>query len=311
VVELDEDAAPGKRVLSFKVVGVGGSGCSTVERMRECQSCDLIGIHTDAKSLLSRRIPFKVLIGLNVTRGRSTGNDFHLGQRAASDDEEKITSAIGEPNIVFIIAGIGGGTGAGASPTVAKIAKKSGATVIAFINVPFTAEGRICRENAEKSIERLMPFCDLIILIENDRFLKTVPDLSITEAFTRVNHMLLESVQAMVKLVESAGIDNILPLLSGYAVLGYGFGPTIGKSVNAALESPLIGADIVKSKGVMISFKTNAIESDELATALDDIIGKTNNSAPLLWTNTSRGEGEGVEAILLFSGVNPTFIGKP
>ena len=140
---------------SIRVVGVGGSGCAAVERMRGCGGCDLIAVHTDAMSLLERKADNKVLIGRNVTKGRSTGNNILLGEEAAISDRDKLASNLAGAEVVFVIAGLGGGTGAGASPVVAEAAKGHGSTVVAFVNIPFTAEGKVCRINAVAGLENM------------------------------------------------------------------------------------------------------------------------------------------------------------
>ncbi|MFH1055562.1 MAG: cell division protein FtsZ [Candidatus Altiarchaeota archaeon] len=292
---------------SVRVMGVGGSGCAAVERMAGCGGCDLIVVHTDASSLLERKVATKILIGRNVTRGRSTGNNIKLGEEAALSDLDMVKAVLDGAKVTFVIAGLGGGTGAGASPIVAEAAKSKGSTVIAFVNIPFTAEGKVCRTNAITGLEHLKPYCDLIVVIENDRFLKTVPNLSIRDAFTKVNNMLLEAVRGMVKLIVDSGVENLKPMLTGYATLGYGASYTLVKAVEAALDSPLIGADLKEAAGVMLNFTTHSAQVDGLQESLDIIPAKTNNTAGIIWTNTVDDTAEGVEVIALFSGVKPAF----
>ena len=291
----------GDRII--KVVGVGGSGCATVERMMGCGGCELVAVHTDAASLLQHKGGSKVLIGLNVTKGRSTGNNIRLGEEAAISDLDKIKAAVGSPEVTFIVAGLGGGTGAGASPVVAEAAKGQGSMVVAFVNIPFTAEGKVCRSNALTGLDNMKPYCDLIVVIQNDRFLKVVPDLSIRDAFTKVNHMLLEAVRGMVKLVNESGVDNLKPLLKGYAAIGHGVGPGLRKAVEAALDSPLIGADVNSASGVLLNFTTHSKALADLQEALDSVAGKVSPSAAVVWTNTVDDSAEAVEVLALFSGV--------
>jgi cell division protein FtsZ len=289
----------------IKVVGVGGSGCATVERMLGAGGCDLIAVHTDAVSLLEHKADAKILIGLNVTKGRSTGNNIRLGEEAAIADRDKIREVLGDPEVAFVIAGLGGGTGAGASPIVAETAKTHGATVVAFVNIPFTAEGRVCKSNALTGLDNLKPYCDLIVVIQNDRFLKVVPDLSIRDAFTKVNHMVLEAVRGMVKLVMESGTENLKPLLGGYATIGHGVGPTLKKAVEAALDSPLVGADLSAAQGVLVNFTTHTKALKGVGAALNVISQGTNGSAGVIWTNTVDDSAEGVEVLVVFAGVNP------
>jgi cell division protein FtsZ len=290
---------------AFKVIGVGGSGCAAVEKMVGCGGCEIIAVNTDAKSLLENKAPNKVLIGLTVTKGRSTGNNIRLGETAALSDRDKIKSALDGAKEVFIIAGLGGGTGAGAAPVVAEAAKSIGCTVVAFVNTPFAAEGKVCKSNASAGLENLRPYCDLIVVIENDRFLRSVPDLSIRDAFIKVNHLLLEAVRGMIKLTVDSGIENIKPLLQGYATLAYGVGPTLKKAVDAALQSPLIGGDLRETTGILVNFTTHMVEPGGLQEALDDIASKTNPKGNIVWTNIVDNSAESIEVLAVFTGIKP------
>jgi cell division protein FtsZ len=291
---------------AFKVVGVGGSGCAAVEKMAGVQGCDLIAVNTDAKSLLDRRVRHKILIGLGVTKGRSTGNNIKLGEEAAVADIDKIKAALEGAKVTFVVAGLGGGTGAGAAPIVAESAKGYGGVVVAFVNIPFTAEGKVCRGNAQAGLANLKPYCDLIVVVENDRFLKIVPDLSIGDAFTKVNHILLESVRGMIKLTVDTGVENLKPLLRGYATLGHGAGSTLKKAVAAAFDSPLVGADVREATGILINFTTHAKELEGLQEALDEATSRSGKEAAIIWTNTVDDSAEASEALVLFSDVKPS-----
>jgi cell division protein FtsZ len=291
---------------TFKVVGVGGSGCAAAEKMAGCQGCDLIAVNTDAKTLLECRVQHKVLIGLAITKGRSTGNNIRLGEEAAVLDRDKIRAALDGARVTFIVAGLGGGTGAGAAPVVAEAAKSMGSVVVAFVNTPFGAEGKICRGNAQAGLEHLRPYCDLVVVIQNDRFLKVVSDMSIRDAFTKVNRMVLEAVKGMVKLTADAGVDNLKPILKGYATLGYGVGPTLAKAVDAALDSPLIGADLKEASGAMLEFTSHSKEVKGLQEALDAVNSKSPNAA-IVWTNTVEDGAEAVEVLAIFSGYSSGF----
>jgi len=288
---------------TFKVVGVGSSGSAAVERMVGSPGIGLIAVNTDAKTLLGSTVPFKVLIGLGVTKGRSTGNNIGLGEKAAVADQDRIKAALEGAKEVFIIAGIGGGTGAGAAPVVAEAAKSMGATVVAFVNTPFGAEGKVCRTNAEAGIRNLTPYCDLIVVVENDRFLKTLQDMSLRDAFTKVNRMVLEAVLGMVKLASDAGMDALKPMLRGYATIGYGVGPTAAKAADAAMDSPLGGVEVGKATGVMMHFTARSQEISGIQEALGKVAEKASPGATILWTGTVDDGSEAVEALAIFTGV--------
>lgn len=292
----------------IRVVGVGGSGCATVEKMTGCAGCDLVAVHTDAMGLLKIRAPTKVLIGKDITGGRSTGNNIRLGEDAAIADRERLSQVLQGAEATFIVAGLGGGTGAGASPVVAESAKNHGSKVIAFVNIPFTAEGSVCKGNATAGLDGLKPYCDLIVVIENDRFLKVVPDLSVRDAFTKVNMILYEAVRGFVNLIVDSGLDNLLPLLSGYATLGHGVGASIKKGVEAAIGSPLVGADTEKATGVLLNIITHAKKIEGLQPALDAVAEATSESASVVWTHTFDDTAEAVEVLALFTGVEPSVL---
>ena len=289
---------------SIKVFGVGGLGCSACEKMMGYSGCDVIAVHTDASGLLQCRVFDKILLGRDLTKGRSTGNNIVLGSQAAASSLDKIEQSLHDVKITFLIAGLGGGTGAGATPTFAEVAKGLGSMVIAFVNIPFSAEGKICRQNAKSSLDNLKPFCDLIVFIENDRFLKTVPDLNIREAFSKVNNMFFEVVTGMVKLFQNSKVETIQPLMSGYATLGYGFGETVGDAVNAALDSPLIGSDITQSLGVLLIFSSNKSDLTGISGCMVELAKKTNEYSSILWTNIVDENFSGVEVMILFTGVS-------
>ncbi|MBD3389195.1 MAG: hypothetical protein GF416_08880 [Candidatus Altiarchaeales archaeon] len=290
----------------IKVVGVGGSGCATAEKMEACSGCHLVAVHTDAMSLLKYKVHDKILVGKAVTRGRSTGNNISLGEEAALSDRDRISEVLGDCDVVFLVAGLGGGTGAGASPIVAEEAKGHGSAVIAFVNIPFTAEGKVCRSNADNGISRLRPFCNLIVVVENDRFLKLVHDLSIRDAFTTVNRIILEAVTGMVVLIEDSGLENIMPMLRGYATLGHGVGSNPRKALRAALDSPLIGADISTASGVLLNFTSHSKSVEGIQPALEELNSNISSAAGVVWTNTADDSAEAVEVLALFSGVELT-----
>ncbi|MBU0762110.1 MAG: hypothetical protein KKD39_03730 [Candidatus Altiarchaeota archaeon] len=284
-----------------KVVGVGGSGCAACERMSSLKGCDFIGVHTDAASLLKTRIPLKVLIGLDLTRGRSTGNNIRLGEEAAISDREKISSVLTGAKITFLIAGLGGGTGAGASPVVAEAAKSLGSTVIAFVNIPFTAEGKVCLSNAKTGLDNLRPYCDLIVLLENDRFLQIVSDVAIGDAFTKVNDILFEAVSSVLSTSLDAGPESIRPLLVGFGTLGHGLGTDYLSAVKSAMSSPLLIYDIIRAKGVLLDFRGPKDDGD-VKEALDYVFSQLPEGTPLLWGLKNRGEGDLFESMALFTG---------
>jgi len=292
------DCAP-----TLKIIGVGGSGCYAVSKMAQESGCEHIAAHTDASSLLKVNVPKKVLLGKDVTKGRSTGNDRSLGEAAAINAKDQIEEVLSGAEVTFIIASLGGGTGAGAAPIVAAEAKALGSFVISMVNIPFQAEGRVCRKNAERGIEALRPHSDLIIALPNDRFLSIFPDKSIGEAFNEVNHMFFEAVEGVARLVKGSGIDDLRAILTGFATLGRGGGETVETAVRQALASPLIYCDISQSIGVLMSFVAGKGSFGDVHDSLELVAERTNDTARIVWTKGEDPHLSGIEVVCLFTGV--------
>jgi cell division protein FtsZ len=285
----------------IKVVGVGGSGCAACERMRNMPKCDFIGINTDAPSLLKGNIPLKVLIGLEVTKGRSTGNNISLGEEAAVSDRGKIESILEGSKLTFLISGIGGGTGAGAAPVVAEAAKSQGSLVVAFVNMPFTSEGKICMSNAKTGLDNLSPYCDLIVVLENDRFLQALQNAQIEEAFKKVNEILFDAVSAMAKISLESGLDSMKNLLSGFGSLGYGVGEDPLRATSNATQSKLLLYELKESKGAMMHIRGPHAE-EGFGEALNFASSNIGPEKPIIWSHEKKQGSELFDCILLVTG---------
>ena len=166
------------RNVAIKLVGVGGAGSNAVDRlkMESLERLQLCVINTDSQALASSPVQDKVLIGMGSTRGLGAGGDPELGRQAAEDDREKIATVVKDTDLVFIIAGMGGGTGGGASPIVAEIAAEQGALVIAFVTLPFSFEGGRRLKQAEEGLAALRKVCDAVIPLPNDILLQEAAD---------------------------------------------------------------------------------------------------------------------------------------
>ena len=168
-----------KQRASIKVVGCGGGGNNTINRIAEVgvHGSETIAINTDAQDLLYTTADRKILIGKDVTKGMGAGSDPRIGEEAARENEQEIKSAFSDADMVFITCGLGGGTGTGAAPVVAEIAKKQGALTVAIVTMPFTMEGNRRYENAIIGLEKLEQHVDTLILVPNDKLLELAPDL--------------------------------------------------------------------------------------------------------------------------------------
>jgi cell division protein FtsZ len=261
--------------IRLKILGVGGAGSHTVSQIGASRSqgnhliegVDLVAINTDKQALEEISAAEKLQIGAAVTHGLGAGGEPEIGARAAQNDAEKIEALCQNADVVFITAGLGGGTGTGASPVVARIAKEQGALVLAFVALPFTFEGDRRRQQALAGLEQLKAQADAVICIPNDKIFKIVgDDASVVDAFKRADENIVLGVQAIWQLLSRKGLIN-LDFADIRATLGskhcdglFSHGMAEGankarEAVKALLENPLLdGGDVLsKAEGVLVS----------------------------------------------------------
>jgi cell division protein FtsZ len=256
----------------IKVIGVGGAGKNAVNHMIQCkvEDIDFISVNTDTQDLHHSMAPVKIHIGKNYTKGLGAGMDPEKGQRAAEETKEEIHEAIQGADMVFITAGMGGGTGTGASPIVARTAKEQDILTVAVVTRPFFFEGRERARLAEKGLAELEKEVDAMIVIPNDRILATVDQkTSFKNAFAMCDEVLRQAVEGIANLVTTSGtignIDfaDIKTILknSGTALMGVGIASGEGAAVEAvkkAINSPLLDISIHGAKGVLLAFAGNS-----------------------------------------------------
>lgn len=212
---MDTIINPPNQVESFakiKVVGVGGGGCNAVDRMIEegLQGVDFIAINTDAQALMLSKAPTRVRIGEKLTRGLGSGGNAEIGRKAAEESSEEIYSVLRGSDMVFITAGMGGGTGTGASPIVAQISREVGALTIGVVTKPFTFEGAKRIQAAEAGISKLKEQADTLIVIPNDRLLQIVDKrANLQDAFRVADDVLRQGVQGISELITVPGLINL------------------------------------------------------------------------------------------------------
>ncbi|HZU79614.1 MAG TPA: cell division protein FtsZ [Acidimicrobiales bacterium] len=250
----------------IKVVGVGGGGVNAVNRMIESglRGVEFIAMNTDAQALLMSDADLKLDIGRQLTRGLGAGSDPDVGRQAADEHRGEIEEALKGADMVFITAGKGGGTGTGAAPVVAEIAKSQGALTIGVVTRPFSFEGRRRSVQADAGIERLKEKVDAIIIIPNDRLLNVSTEkTSMVNAFKMADEVLLQGVQGITDLITIPGQINtdfadVRMVLSnaGTAIMGIGQATGEGRAVNAAraaITSPLLEASIEGARGILVN----------------------------------------------------------
>jgi cell division protein FtsZ len=250
----------------IRVIGIGGGGSNAVNRMirAELMGVEFIAVNTDAQALLQSDAPHKIRIGDKITRGLGAGGDPGIGQRAAEEDAEKISEALKDSDMVFITAGMGGGTGSGAAPVIAEVARDLGALTIGVVTKPFSFEGARRRLNAEKGTELLRNQVDTLITIPNDRLKDVVQkETSILDAFRVVDDVLRQGVQGISDLITVPGLINLdfadvraVMKEAGSALMGIGRASGESRAATAAREaisSPLLEVNISGAQGVLFN----------------------------------------------------------
>jgi cell division protein FtsZ len=250
----------------IKVVGVGGGGSNAVNRMirAELLGVEFIAVNTDAQALLLSDAPHKLRIGDKVTKGLGSGADPVVGRKSAEDDSEKLYEALKEADMVFVTAGMGGGTGTGAAPIIAEIAKDIGALTVAVVTKPFSFEGAKRRLLAEQGIAELVDKVDTLITIPNDRLLQVVEKkTSMVDAFRIVDDVLRQGVQGISDLITVPGLINLdfadvktIMTNAGSALMGIGHGSGESRAADAARQaimSPLLEQSIDGARGVLFT----------------------------------------------------------
>ncbi len=250
----------------IKVVGVGGGGSNAVNRMirAELMGVEFIAVNTDAQALLLSDAPHKVRIGDKITKGLGAGADPGVGRKCAEDDSEKLYETLKEADMIFITAGMGGGTGTGAAPIIAEIAKDIGALTVAVVTKPFAFEGAKRRLVAEQGIAEMIDKVDTLITIPNDRLLQVVEKrTSMVDAFRIVDDVLRQGVQGISDLITVPGLINLdfadvktIMTNAGSALMGIGLGQgetRAADAARAAIMSPLLEQSIEGARGVLFT----------------------------------------------------------
>ncbi len=253
-------------VAVVKVVGVGGGGCNAVNRMIDAglRGVDFVAVNTDAQALLMSDAETKIHIGRELTRGLGAGSDPAVGEQAAEEHRDEISEALAGADMVFITAGEGGGTGTGAAPVIAEVAKSQGALTIAVITRPFGFEGRRRAAQAEDGIKRLREKVDTQIVIPNDRLLSIADEkTSMVAAFRMADEILLQGVSGIADLITTPGLINtdfadvrMIMHEAGSALMGIGRAGGDGRALSAAraaIASPLLEASIEGARGILLT----------------------------------------------------------
>ncbi|SEH39397.1 cell division protein FtsZ [Halopenitus malekzadehii] len=310
---------------NITVVGCGGAGGNTVNRMTEegIHGAKLVAANTDVQHLVNIEADTKILMGQQKTQGRGAGSLPQVGEEAAIESQEEIYDAIEGSDMVFVTAGLGGGTGTGSAPVVAKAARESGALTIAIVTTPFTAEGEVRRTNAEAGLERLRDVADTVIVVPNDRLLDAVGKLPVRQAFKVSDEVLMRSVKGITELITKPGLVNLdfadvrtVMEKGGVAMIGLGESDSDSKaqdSVKSALRSPLLDVDISGANSALVNVTGGSDMSiEEAEGVVEEIYDRIDPDARIIWGTSVDEEIDGqMRTMIVVTGVeSPQIYGR-
>ena len=253
-------------IAVIRVVGVGGAGLNAIHRMMDAgiSQVDFVAVNTDAQALALSDAPTKIAIGDGITHGLGSGADPAIGREAAEHAADQLKAALRGSDMVFVTAGEGGGTGTGAAPVVARVARELGALTVGIVTTPFRFEGTRRRTSAERGVEELRSACDTVIVIPNDRLLEVLDrSTSMVDAFRIADDVLRQGVQGICDLITTPGLINLdfadvrtVMQDAGSALMGIGYATGDNRAREAAeraLGSPLIDVEITRARGILLS----------------------------------------------------------
>ena len=302
----------------IKVVGVGGAGNNTISRMSEIGivGAETIAMNTDAQDLLYTNATAKILLGKERTRGMGAGSMPQVGEEAARESEHAIKELLQGADMIFVTCGLGGGTGTGAAPVVADIAKKMGALTIGVVTIPFSMEGQRRYENAIMGLEKMESTVDTLIVIPNDKLLELAPDLPLHTAFKVADEILTNAVKGIAELITKTGLVN-LDFADIKAVMGKGGVSMIGvgesdtenratEAVEKAISNPLLDVEISGAAGALINVSGGPdMTLEEARKVVETVSQKLDEDAKIIWgAQISDDLEKTIKTLLIITGVH-------
>jgi len=311
-----------KQAAKIKVIGIGGGGNNSLSRMREIgiRGGELIAVNTDAQDLLYANADHKILIGKELTQGLGAGSNPKVGQEAAKESEADIKKKIAGSDMVFLTCGMGGGTGTGAAPVIAALAKKQGSLTIGVVTMPFTIEGQKRIENAMDGLERLQAVVDTLIVIPNDKLLELAPELPLHTAFKIADEILTNAVKGTTELVTTSGLVNLdfadirtVMTNGGVSLIGMGESDTENRardSIQKAIQNPLLDVDIADASGALVNIVGGPDMSLEECKEIIKTVGdKLSPDAKMIWgAKISPDMDRSIRVLLIVTGVKSSQI---
>ncbi len=321
-IDKELEAMIKKQLAKVKVFGIGGGGGNTLSRMREIgiKGCEMIAINTDAQDLLYTSADQKILIGKELTLGLGAGSNPRVGEEACHESDSEIKKKLGNSDLVFITCGLGGGTGTGAAPVVAEIAKKQGALVIGVVTLPFTMEGKKRIENSMYGLERLESSVDTLIVIPNDKLLELAPELPLQTAFKVADEILTNAVKGITELITRSGLVNLdfadvkaVMMNGGVSLIGMGEADSQNRALEAvekAITNPLLDADISNATGALINIIGGPDLTLEEAKQVISTVGeRLSPDAKMIWgAQISEDLEKSIRVMLIVTGVKSSQI---
>jgi cell division protein FtsZ len=310
---------------NISVVGCGGAGGNTINRMFEegIRGANLVAANTDVQHLYEIDADRKILMGEEKTSGRGAGSLPQVGEEAALESQDEIYDSIEGSDMVFVTAGLGGGTGTGSAPVVAKAAREIGALTISIVTTPFTAEGEVRRTNAEAGLERLRDVSDTVIVVPNDRLLDSVGKLPVRQAFKVADEVLMRSVKGITELITKPGLVNLdfadvrtVMEKGGVAMIGLGESDSEAKasdSVKSALRSPLLDVDISGANSALVNVTGGPDMSiEEAEGVVEEIYDRIDPDARIIWGTSIDEQLDGeMRTMIVVTGVaSPQIYGR-
>ncbi|MCX5978029.1 MAG: cell division protein FtsZ [Chloroflexi bacterium] len=310
-------AAQTENFALIRVVGVGGAGSNAVNRMirAELLGVEFIAVNTDAQALVKSHAPTRIRIGDGISRGLGAGGDSAVGERAAQEDIENLRAALEGSDLVFVTAGMGGGTGSGAAPVVAKIAKEIGALTIGIVTKPFVFEGRRRAAVAEAAVNELRKHVDTLIVIPNERLLSVVSrQTSMEDSFRIADDVLRQAVKGVSDVITVPGIINLdfadvrsIMRDAGSALMGIGRASGENRATSAAeiaIASPLLEVDIQGATGVLINVAASAtVTLHEVNEAINHITARADDEANIIFgTSLDESLGDEIQITVIATG---------
>jgi cell division protein FtsZ len=281
---------------NIKIVGIGGAGCNTINRMVEegVAGAEMYAANTDAQHLLTVHAPRKILLGRRLTKGLGAGALPQMGEEAAKEVEDEIKAHLAGADIVFLTCGLGGGTGTGAISVFARVAKDLGALTVAIVTLPFASEGLVRMENAEYGLEKIRHLVDTAIVIPNDKLLTINPRLPLNQAFKVADEVLMRSIKGITEIITKPGLVNLdfndirtIMRSGGVAMIGLGEASDEDRAteaINMAINSPLLDVDVSEATGALVNVTGGPdMTVTDAQKVVEEVHGRINPSARIIW----------------------------